>query len=241
MAVKHALAITLLGLLLQNAHALDLLEETQNFFDSFSDESKSLSVAQIASGLKDALHVGTESVVGQLGATDGFNKAPSIHIPLPDSMQSVHSILANLGMSGMLDDLELRLNRAAETATVKAKPLFWNAISEMTLDDVNAIYQGPDDAATRYFQDKMSQPLAKEMRPVVSESLLEVGAIKSYDDVMGRYDEIPFVPDVKANLAEYVVVKGMDGIFHYLAEEEAAIRNNPLKRTTTLLQKVFGS
>ena len=134
----------------------------------------------------------------------------------------------------------LRLNRAAETATPKAKKLFWDAISQMTLDDVNRIYEGPDDAATRYFQGKMSDPLAKEMGPVVNESLSEVGAIKSYDNVMGRYEQIPFVPDVKANISDYVVEKGMDGIFHYLAKEEAAIRNNPVKRTTELLQKVFG-
>ena len=180
-------------------------------------------------------------MVGQLGATDGFNADTAVHIPLPDSMQTVQSALSKLGMSGMLDDLELRLNRATETATPKAKELFWNAISEMTLDDVNAIYQGPDDAATRYFQGKMTPPLAQEMSPIVTESLADVGAIQSYDAVMGQYDQIPFVPDVKANLTEYVVEKGMDGIFHYLAIEEAAIRNNPVKRTTALLQKVFGN
>ena len=241
MSIKHGLAVSLLVLLVQTAYAFDLLKEGQDFLDSFSGGSEDLSVGEIAGGLKDALRVGTESVVGQLGTTDGFNQDPSIHIPLPESLHTVQSTLSKLGMSGMLDDLELRLNRAAETATPKAKALFWDAISEMTLDDVTAIYEGPDDSATRYFQGKMSQPLAKEMGPVVSDSLSEVGAIKSYDDVMGQYDQIPFVPDVKANLSEYVVEKGMDGIFHYLAKEEAAIRNNPVKRTTALLQKVFGN
>jgi hypothetical protein len=32
----------------------------------------------------------------------------------------------------------------------------------------------------------------------------------------------------------------MAGIFHYMAEEEAAIRKNPVKRTTSILKKVFG-
>ena len=32
----------------------------------------------------------------------------------------------------------------------------------------------------------------------------------------------------------------MEGIFFYLAREEAAIRQNPAARTTELLQKVFG-
>jgi hypothetical protein len=37
-----------------------------------------------------------------------------------------------------------------------------------------------------------------------------------------------------------VVDKGMDGIFHYLAQEEAAIRTDPVARSTDLLRKVFG-
>ena len=103
------------------------------------------------------------------------------------------------------------------------------------------IYNGPPDAATRYFQERMSAPLAEEMRPLVAESLAEVGAVQSYDAVMSRYQSLPLVPDVKADLTGHVVDKGMEGIFHYLAREEAAIRQNPAKRTTELLQQVFGA
>ena len=111
-----------------------------------------LSNEEIANWLKEALRVGTERVVGQLGAVDGFNANPSVHIPLPDSLRTVQSTLGKVGMSGMMDDLEVRLNRAAEAATPKAQRLFLDAINEMTLDDVKRIYDGPDDAATRYFQ-----------------------------------------------------------------------------------------
>ncbi|CAN0602573.1 unnamed protein product, partial [Ectocarpus sp. 12 AP-2014] len=156
-------------------------------------------------------------------------------------LKKVQSALELAGMSSMLDDLELRLNRAAEAAAPKAKALFLDAISEMSLEDAEKIYSGPDDAATRYFQEKMTGPLAKEMEPVVNQSLSEVGAIQSYDQVMGEYRSIPFVPDAKADLTDYVVDKGMDGIFYYLAQEEAAIRKDPLKRSTALLQKVFSA
>jgi hypothetical protein len=104
-----------------------------------------------------------------------------------------------------------------------------------------SIYKGPDDAATKYFQSKMSQPLAETMHPIVEKSLSQVGAVKSYDNVIGEYRSLPFVPDVKADLTNYVTEKGMDGIFYYLAQEEAAIRQNPAKRTTDLLKRVFGS
>lgn len=204
-------------------------------------KQKELTVDEIGGGLKEALRVGTENVVRQLGIADGFNSDPVVHIPLPEKLQQVKSVLAKVKMSGLTDDLELKLNRAAEDATPKAKKLFWQAITEMKLEDVKAIYNGPDDAATRYFQDKMSTPLAVEMQPVVEKSLSAVGAVQAYDNVIGKYRSLPFVPDVKADLTGHVVKKGIEGIFYYLAREEAAIRQNPAKQTTDILKRVFGA
>jgi hypothetical protein len=200
----------------------------------------SLPTSEIAAGLKDALKVGIDRVVAQLGQPGGFNSDPAIHIPLPGSLENARGMLDKVGMAGPLDELELRLNRAAEEATPKTKELFIQAISEMTLDDAKAIYNGPQDAATRYFQSKMSPELATAMRPTVEQSLSDVGAIQTYDEVMGKYRTLPFVPDVKTDLTGYVVDKGMAGIFHCLANEEIAIRQDPAQRTTELLQKVFG-
>jgi hypothetical protein len=206
-----------------------------------STSTTGLTNSEVANGLKDALRVGTETVVGQLGQRDGFNTDPTIHIPLPASMQGVKTALSSIGMSTLMDDLELKLNRAAEEATPQAKKLFWDSIEAMTLDDVMGIYNGPEDSATRYFQGKMSDPLAAAMKPIVEKTLNQVGAVQAYDAVMGKYASMPFVPDVKANLQAHVIDKGMAGIFHYLAAEEAAIRKDPLKQTTEILQKVFGS
>lgn len=215
--------------------AKDLLNE----LGVTSHSANNLSDGEITSGLKEALRVGSDLVVNQLGTTDGFNADPNIHIPLPNSLKKVQSTLDKVGMSSMLDDLETRLNRAAEIATPKAKELFFNAISAMTLDDARNILSGPNDAATRYFQSKMTPDLVKEFTPIVNESLSEAGAIKSYDNAIGQYKKIPFAPDAKADLSSYVVEKGMDGIFHYLAVEEAKIRTDPVARTTDLLKKVF--
>ncbi|MFH2092098.1 MAG: DUF4197 domain-containing protein [Pseudomonadota bacterium] len=217
------------------------LDKGSSFFKSLgsTDEAKELTVGEIGSGLKEALRVGSENVVKQLGASDGFNTDSNIHIPLPKSLDTAKKYLGKVGMSNLLEDLELKLNRAAEAAAPRAKQLFANAISQMTLDDVKGIYNGPDDAATQYFKSKMSVQLADEMKPVVDNTLSQVGAVQSYDNMIKAYKNLPFVPDVKANLSEHVVGKGMDGIFYYLAKEEAAIRQNPVKRTTELLQKVF--
>lgn len=110
----------------------------------------------------------------------------------------------------------------------------------MTIDYVKGIYNGPEDSATRYLQNKMSPSLAEDMRPVGDDSPSKEGAIQAYDTLMGQYRTLPFVPDGKADLAEYVDAKGMDGIFYYLVREEAAIRRNPAKLTTELLKRAFG-
>ena len=218
----------------------DWLEKAKGVLESFG-KSDTLSTDEITSGLKEALRVGTTTVVKQLGQSDGFNADPAVHIPIPENLKSVRSALKKVGMSSYMDDLELRLNRAAEKATPKAKKLFYQAITEMTINDAKSIYKGPDDAATRYFKSKMSKPLAKVMHPIVDKCLSEVGAVRSYDKLIGKYRSIPFVPDVKTDLTNHVIKKGMKGIFHYLAREEAAIRRDPAKRTTELLKHVFGS
>ncbi|WP_019615406.1 DUF4197 domain-containing protein [Psychromonas ossibalaenae] len=214
-------------------------KDTQEITKALSQSSE-LSVDEITEAFKQSLQIASENVVSQLGAVDGFNADSAVHIPLPEDLQSVKSILDKVGLASAVEDLELKLNRAAEAAAPKAKSLFLNSVKEMSFDDVRAIYNGPDDAATKYFQASMSESLSKEMRPIVESSLAEVGAVQAYDNVMADYKDVPFVPDVKADLTNHVIEKGMQGIFYYIAEQEAAIRADPQKQTTALLKKVFG-
>ena len=202
--------------------------------------SSELSTDDIGGAFKQALSIGAENVVSQLGKKGGFNADEAIHIPLPRNLEKVRKILKKVGMSGMVDDLEVKLNRAAEVATPVAKDLFVQSIKDMTFDDVKKIYKGSDDSATQYFKEKMSASLTEKMNPIVENSLADVGAVQSLNKVMDKYDNIPFVSSVKPDLTGYVVGKAMDGIFYYLAQQEAEIRKNPLKQTTALLKKVFG-
>lgn len=199
-----------------------------------------LSTQDIAAGLREALKVGSERVIGQVGKVDGFNADPNIHIPLPPTLQRVQSTLKRFGLSGLADKVELKLNRAAEAAAPKTKELIWKAITQMSLKDAKQILNGPEDAATQYFKKVASADLAATVRPVVDRSLNEVGAITAYDNLMGQYKALPFVPDVKANLTDHAVKLTLQGLFFYLAREEAAIRKDPAKRTTELLARVFG-
>ena len=206
---------------------------------STTDAAASLSEAEISRGLKEALRVGAGKVVSRLGAADGFNLDPEAHIPLPNSLKKAQGLLAKFGYASLTDDLELRLNRAAELAVPEAQSLFIDAISDMTLEDVRGIYDGPDDAATRYFQKKMSAPLSGRMMPIVDGSLAQVGAIAAYEAFAGQYKTIPLVPDLKADLTGHVVAEALAGLFHYIAREEAAIRTLDAARTTDILKRVF--
>jgi len=242
-AFTLALAVSGTGALAQGGlfdKGQDMLKGLGLGGDGSKGTSSNLSNADISSGLIEALKVGTERVVSTLGRTDGFNADKDVHIPLPKTLDRVKKALKPLGMASMAEDLELRLNRAAEAAVPRAKKLFWDAIQAMTMDDVRAIYDGPKDAATQYFKKQMSAPLAKDMTPIVHDEMGKAGAIQSYDNMMGQYKSIPFVPDARANMTEYVVQKGIEGVFFYLGKEEAAIRTNPAARTTDILKKVFG-
>jgi len=202
----------------------------------------SLSTGEIGSGLKEALRLGSERVTDKLGQTDGFNADSAVHIPLPKSLQTVQSVLKKTGASGLTDDLELRLNRAAEAATPKAKQIFFNALQAMTLDDARQILNGPNDAATQYFRRTMSPQLKDTMRPIVDRSVADAGAVKALDNVTasaGPLTSLTGNSSPRAMLTDHVLGYAIDGIFHYLAQEEADIRANPAKQTTSLLRKVF--
>jgi hypothetical protein len=224
------------------------LEQGTKLLDSISTDkdsgtvkalSSGLATEDIIAGLKQALEKGASAVVSQLSASDGFNADAAVRIPLPENLSMVKSLLDKAGMGAYADTVEVKLNRAAEAATPKAKSLFMDAITQMTFDDAKGILDGSDDAATQYFKEKMSPGLTEAMTPVVRDSLNEVGAVQAYDQMIGEYKSIPFVPDVKGNLTTHAVEKAMDGIFYYLAKEEKAIRENPAERTTELLQKIF--
>lgn len=220
----------------------ELLETAIKIAQQSGAGSSPLSIGEISSGLKEALRVGSSNVVSQLGVNDGFNADPLIHIPLPDSVKKIRNIAAKVGLQSSFDDLETKLNRAAETATPKAKKLLWNAIAQMTLQDAKGILSGPDDSATRYFQSKMSAPLSRAMEPIVTQAMSQVGVVQAYDQAVGRLG--PFataLPDYKTELTNHVIRLGMEGIFTYIAKEEAAIRHNPAKRVTAILRRVFGS
>jgi hypothetical protein len=203
-----------------------------------------LSEVQIGRGLKEALKVASERVVSQVGQPGGYLKDAAIHIPLPGYLSQARSVLRTVGASDLLDNLETELNRAAEAAAPEAERIFLDAIGQMTLGDAQQILNGPDDAATQYFKRTMSPDLRETFRPVVDDRLDQTGAMRTLDRTLARYADVPFAPSMADNAQRRLVDHGLDGalsgLFHYMAKEEARIRQSPAARTTDLLKEVFG-
>lgn len=204
------------------------------------DLGSGLSIEEIGGGLKDALRIATDRTVSAVGRADGYWGDPAIRIPLPASLQKIDQALKLAGYDRLTRDLQVRINRAAEAAAPQARDVFVESISQMTVDDARGILNGPDTAATQYFERTMTDPLKTRMRPIVDQQLSQVGAVKSLESVRAQAKRIPGAPSVSTGLTDFTLEGALSGLFHYLGEEEKAIRHNPASRTTDLLKKVFG-
>jgi len=191
-------------------------------------------------GFKQALSIGTEKAVQTVSKPDGYFGNQAIKIQLPDTMQKVADILGKLGMQKQVDDFTLSMNRAAEKAAPQAASIFGAAIKNMGIQDAQKIYSGGDTAATEFFKEKTSEQVFSSFKPVISASMQEVGTTALFNDIMSKYNAMPFVPKKSIDIDDYVTTQAMDGLFTMVGEEEKSIRTNPAARTTDLLKSIFG-
>lgn len=198
-----------------------------------------LSDARIGAGLKEALQVATEKTVSLTGKTDGYFANQAIKILMPERLRTFESGLRAVGYGGQIDELVLGMNRAAERAAPQAKQIFFDAIGEMSFDDARKLLNGGDTAATEYFKGKTTPRLTSAFRPVVEQSMSQVGVSRQYKELVGRFESIPFAKSQAFDLDGYVVEKGLGGLFTVLGEQEKQIRTNPTARATDLLREVF--
>ncbi|NOT77346.1 MAG: DUF4197 domain-containing protein [Cyclobacteriaceae bacterium] len=196
---------------------------------------------EVAEGLKEALVKGITKGSDLVSVTDGYFKNPEIKIPFPPDVKKVEDRLRQIGLGKDVDRFILTLNRGAEDAAKEAKPIFINAIKQMTIDDAWAILKGQPDAATQFLKRTTSAQLKEKFKPIIQNSLNKVSATKYYGDIVTRYNKIPFVDKVNPDLNEYATDRALTGLFTMIAAQEKSIRENPLERTTELLKKVFGA
>jgi hypothetical protein len=233
----RALAICMIVLLT----ALPASAQLDRIFKGLGIGQKAgLSDEKIGSGLKEALKIGTENTVNLTGKTDGYFLNQAIKILMPEKLRTLEKGLRVVGYGPQIDEFVLSMNRSAERAAPAAKQIFWDALGEMSFEDARKILSGNETAATDYFKGKTTDKLTAAFRPVVDKSMNDVGVTRQYNELVGRYESIPFVKKETFDLDSYVVTKALDGLFHVLGDEEKKIRTNPEARVTDLLKEVFG-
>ena len=199
----------------------------------------SISNADIAAGLKEALDKGIDKEVSKLTATDGFYKNQLVKILFPPELQKVDATLRKIGLSSLADEGLKLMNRAAEDAVKEATPIFVSAVKQMTFNDAKNILLGADNAATGYLERTTTTQLYAKFNPVIKSSFNKVGADKVWTSIITKYNQVPLVDKVNPDLTDYVTNKALEGVFTMIAIEEKEIRNNIAERTTALLQRVF--
>ena len=202
-------------------------------------QQSGLSEGKAGAGLKEALQVATEKSVSLTGRPNGYFSNAAIKILMPEKLRSVEQGLRAIGYGPQVDEFVLSMNRAAERAAPAAKQIFVDAISSMTFDDAKKILTGGDTSATEFFKAKTTDKLTAAFRPVIDKTMGEVGVVRQYQALMGRFEAIPFARSQTFDIDGYVTNKALDGLFHVVAEQEKQIRTNPAARTTALLQEVF--
>lgn len=194
---------------------------------------------EIASGLRQALDFGIDKQVSKLTQTDGFFKNELVKILLPEELHKVDKALRDIGLSNLADEGLKVLNRAAEDAVKEATPIFVDAVKGITFADAKNILLGNNDAATQYLTSKTQTALYDKFNPVIKNSFSKVGADEIWNNLINKYNAIPFTSNVNPDLTDYVTGEALKGVYTMIAVEENEIRTKLSSRTTDLLKKVF--
>ncbi|MFC4872287.1 DUF4197 domain-containing protein [Negadavirga shengliensis] len=195
----------------------------------------------VGNGLKDALAQGISVGADLASKEDGFFRNDLIRIALPEDIRKLEATMRQFGLGAEVDRVLLTINRGAEHAAQEAKPIFINAIRQLTIQDAFSILRGESDAATQFLKRTTSHQLTELFQPRIQQSLNQVGATKHYSDLVNAYNAIPTTRKIDPDLNSYVTEMAIDGLFKLIALEELKIRENPAERTTAIMRRVFAA
>lgn len=193
----------------------------------------------ISQAFKQVLETATVKSVDSLSTEGTFLKDSSVTIPFPDQAQKVEQTLRKIGFNSMCDDFHSSMNLAAENAVKEATPIFIEAIKNITFQETTKLLRGGDTAITDFLKYKTSGSLASKFNPIISEKLESNKVTKQWNKLITKYNKLPLVKPIQADLSDHVTDKTIDAIFLYISKEEKNIRDNPSQRATDLIKKVF--
>jgi hypothetical protein len=208
---------------------------------------------QMVGGLKEALALGVQNAVTNLGKSGGFLNDLGVRIPMPASLQKFDTAARSVGQGRLADDFIASMNRAAEQAVPEAAVVLGDSVKQMTIADAKSILTGTNDAATQYFRRTSETNLYNRFLPIVQKTTEQTGVTSAYKKLAatasGGLGRLGGSGGLGGNISgleapdldSYVTHKTLDGLFLKIADEEKQIRENPVARTSDLLQKVFGA
>lgn len=222
----------------------EVLTTTGAVLNGGNTQQQGLTNDQVIKGLKEALAVGTNNSSAKTSAMDGFLKNDRIKLPFPPDAIKVKEKVEAVGMSAQVDKFVTTLNRAAEEATKEAKPIFLNAITGMSIGDGFNILKGPDNAATKYLEEKTSPELYTAFRPKVAAAIQKVELTKYWEPLITKYNALTKLTggeQINPDLEDYVTKRAISGLFVLIADEELKIRKDPVARVSDILKQVFST
>lgn len=235
MTKKSWIVLLTMGLLLQSCGSFSQIPGTG------ANNGGAVTEGEAGAGIKEALSNGIAKAVLQLNKEDGFFKDLAYKVLLPPDAQRIEKTLRSAGLGSMVDKAILQINRGAEDAVGFAKPIFADAIRQMTVTDAINLIKGGDTSATNFFRRKTMDKLVTAFLPVIKSSLDKVEATKYYGDIVSKYNAFPTTfKKLNPDLPGYVTDRATNALFALIAQEEKNIRANPLARTSDILKKVFG-
>jgi hypothetical protein len=211
------------------------------------------STEQMISALREALKKGAENAGAELSISGAFSKNLERKIPLPPEAQTIIDNISKIpGGQQQIDDLILRINTAAESASKKVAPIFAEAITSMTISDAANILKGSNTAATEYLEGTTTAPLKNAFRPELNAALSEpiiagISAQQAWNTLVTNYNTVANSPvgrlanmkPVNADLNEFVLDKALTAVFTQMADVEKNIRANPVQYLSAIATNVF--
>jgi hypothetical protein len=214
-----------------------------------------LTEVEVVGGLKEALITGAKNSAQRLSAENGYFGDAAIKIFLPDEAKAIVDNISKIpGGDQLVQDVILRINRAAEDAAKDVAPIFVNSVTQMTIKDAFNILNGADNAATTYLKSTTYNELYALYKPKIQASTGKkiVGNISTKDSwvvLTSKWNtfansiagKIAGLKPVNTDLDDFLTNKALSGMFSKVEIEELKIRKEVSARISPILQKVFGS
>jgi len=246
MRVRHLFLFILLILFSGCAELINVLQ---------SPAGVPLTEDEVVSGLKEALSLGAKTSAEKLSVEDGYYGDAAVKILLPDEAKTIIDNISKIpGGEQLIEDVILRINRAAEDAAKEVAPIFVNSITQMTVRDAFNILKGADNAATSYLRATTYDDLYSLYKPKIQSStekdiIANISARDSWNALTGKWNpvansvagKIAGLKPVTTDLDDYLTTRALYGMFAKVEKEELKIRKEVSARVTPLLRRVFGS